>query len=103
MKRIWFITGASRGFGALIAEEALRHGDNVVATARNPETVTSRLGQSANLLALSLDVTNEDQARATADAAVARFESIDARMSSDCLRSQERYCRICDGSAAVMF
>jgi NAD(P)-dependent dehydrogenase (short-subunit alcohol dehydrogenase family) len=35
--KTWFITGASRGFGALIAAHALKAGDNVVATARNPE------------------------------------------------------------------
>ena len=33
--KIWFITGASRGFGALVAERALAKGDGVVATARN--------------------------------------------------------------------
>ena len=37
--RVWFITGASRGFGALIAEAALKSGDAVVATARDPNTV----------------------------------------------------------------
>ena len=31
--RTWFITGASRGFGALIAQEALAKGEAVVATA----------------------------------------------------------------------
>ncbi len=57
--RTWFITGASRGFGALIAEKALAAGDAVVATARNPKTVTDRLGEHPNLLAVPLDVTDE--------------------------------------------
>ena len=30
---VWFITGASRGFGLEIAREALSRGDEVVATA----------------------------------------------------------------------
>ena len=57
--RVWFITGASRGFGALIAEAALKAGDAVVATARDPNTVTARLGQHDRLLATRLDVTSE--------------------------------------------
>jgi NAD(P)-dependent dehydrogenase (short-subunit alcohol dehydrogenase family) len=35
MKKTWFITGASRGFGRIWAEAALMRGDQVTATARN--------------------------------------------------------------------
>jgi NAD(P)-dependent dehydrogenase (short-subunit alcohol dehydrogenase family) len=73
MRKTWFITGASRGFGALIAEAALGQGDNVVATARDPRAVIGRLGQPADLLALPLDVTSEAQAREAAGSAIARF------------------------------
>jgi NAD(P)-dependent dehydrogenase (short-subunit alcohol dehydrogenase family) len=75
--RTWFITGASRGFGALIAEKALAQGDTVVATARNPQAVLSRIGEHPNLLAVALDVTDEAQAHAAAKAAVERFGRID--------------------------
>ena len=34
MKKTWFITGASRGFGRIWAEAALKRGDKVTATAR---------------------------------------------------------------------
>ena len=37
--RVWFITGASTGFGRNLAEAVLANGDRVVATARKPETV----------------------------------------------------------------
>lgn len=75
--KTWFITGASRGFGALVAQRALAQGDNVVATARRPQAVIERLGDSPRLLALPLDVASEAQARAAADAAIARFGRID--------------------------
>lgn len=75
--RTWFITGASRGFGALIAKHALAAGDNVVATARNPQAVTDALGVQPNLLPVALDVTDEAQAHAAAAEAVKRFGAID--------------------------
>ena len=37
--KTWFITGASRGFGALIREAVLASGDTVVATARDPSPI----------------------------------------------------------------
>jgi len=80
--RTWFITGASRGFGALIAKQALAKGDAVVATARDPKSVTAQLGAHPNLLAVGLDVTQEAQAHAAAKAAVQRFGSIDVLVNN---------------------
>ncbi|MFB8828409.1 oxidoreductase [Azotobacter sp. CWF10] len=80
--KTWFITGASRGFGARIAQLALAQGDNVVATARNATAVTERLGQHPNLLALPLDVTDEAQAREAAAHAVERFGRIDVLLNN---------------------
>jgi len=80
--RTWFITGASRGFGTLIAKEALKAGDAVVATARNPEAVVAAIGDHPNLLAVALDVTDEAQAHAAARAAVKRFGRIDVLINN---------------------
>ena len=76
-QRIWFITGASRGMGAEFARTALENGQKVVATARKPETVTAALGESENLLAVALDVTDLDSIAAAVAAAVERFGGID--------------------------
>jgi NAD(P)-dependent dehydrogenase (short-subunit alcohol dehydrogenase family) len=75
--KVWFITGASRGFGALIAKDALSRGDKVVATARNPQTVIDALGHHDNLLALKLDVTDEQAAIEAARQSVDRFSRVD--------------------------
>lgn len=80
--KTWFITGASRGFGALVTERLLAKGDAVVATARNPESVVARFGTHANLLPVALDVTRDGQAIAAADAAVARFGRIDVLLNN---------------------
>ena len=37
MRKVWFITGSSRGFGRELVRAALDTGDAVVATARRPE------------------------------------------------------------------
>ncbi|EJM05924.1 MULTISPECIES: oxidoreductase [unclassified Pseudomonas] len=80
--RTWFITGASRGFGILIAEQALRSGDAVIATARNPQDITERLGEQPNLLALRLDVTREDEAHQAVAEGIKRFGRIDVLINN---------------------
>jgi NAD(P)-dependent dehydrogenase (short-subunit alcohol dehydrogenase family) len=80
--RVWFITGASRGFGALITQEALDAGDAVVATARNPEGLAAKFGNHQNLLTVALDVTSEEQANAAAEQAVKRFGRIDILLNN---------------------
>ncbi len=45
--RVWFITGASRGFGARITAQALAQGDAVVATARDPSAITKQFSENA--------------------------------------------------------
>ncbi|MFI6436958.1 SDR family NAD(P)-dependent oxidoreductase [Streptomyces sp. NPDC050759] len=69
MKKTWFITGASRGFGRIWAEAALSRGDRVAATARRPETLKPLVDTYGDsVLPLTLDVTD----RAAAFAAVRR-------------------------------
>jgi NAD(P)-dependent dehydrogenase (short-subunit alcohol dehydrogenase family) len=80
--RVWFITGASRGFGALIANEALDAGDAVVATARDPSAITQRLGTHERLLTVRLDVTSEMQAYEAVGQAVKAFGRIDVLVNN---------------------
>jgi NAD(P)-dependent dehydrogenase (short-subunit alcohol dehydrogenase family) len=80
--RVWFITGASRGIGALIAEAALADGNAVVAAGRKVAAIKERLGDSPALLAVALDVTDEAQAKAAVQAAVAKFGRIDVLINN---------------------
>lgn len=81
MSKVWFLTGASRGFGAAIAQAILASGDRLVATARDRKSL-EYLGSSDSLLTLSLDVTNEEDAREAVQAALARFETIDVLVNN---------------------
>ena len=60
--RTWFITGASTGFGRILAEEVLKAGGKVIATARNLDTVID-LEQKypGKAKAFALDVTDYPQ------------------------------------------
>ncbi|MND20596.1 Serine 3-dehydrogenase [compost metagenome] len=80
--RTWLITGASRGFGTLIAQQALAAGDAVIATARNPEDIAARLGRHPNLLAVRLDVTREEEAHAAVAAGIKHFGQIDVLVNN---------------------
>jgi NAD(P)-dependent dehydrogenase (short-subunit alcohol dehydrogenase family) len=83
MKKTWFITGASRGFGRIWAEAALERGDNVTATARRLADVAGlqeRFGDA--VLPLALDVTNPDQVQQAVQQAYAHFGKLDVLVNN---------------------
>jgi len=80
--RVWFITGASRGFGARITAQALAQGDAVVATARDPSAITRQFGENPRLLAVKLDVTIEAEAHEAAGQAIKKFGRIDVLLNN---------------------
>jgi len=58
-EKVWFITGASRGFGRQWAIAALQRGDKVAATARDTDTLTDLVEiYGAAILPIKLDVTD---------------------------------------------
>ena len=78
MKRVWFITGSSRGFGRALAKAALEAGDVVAATARRPEQLADLVHEYGDrVLPLALDVTDGPAAAAAIAATRARFGSLD--------------------------
>lgn len=83
MKKTWFITGASRGFGRIWAEAALTRGDQVTATARKLDDIddlTARFGDA--VLPLALDVTNPEQVKQVVNHAYAHFGRLDVLVNN---------------------
>ncbi len=76
--KIWFITGASRGFGRVWADAALKRGDKVAATARKLESVADlKEKYGENVLTLELDVTRPEQVKTALEQAHAYFGRLD--------------------------
>ena len=62
MSKVWFVTGASKGFGREFVLAALERGDKVAATARNTDTLSDLVKQYGDaVLPVELDVTNRDR------------------------------------------
>lgn len=81
-KQVWFITGASRGMGADFARAALGAGHQVVASARNRDAVSQALGESEDLLPVTLDVTKFTDAEAAVQATLDQFGRIDVLVNN---------------------
>src|SRR5260370_35655036 len=79
MKKTWFITGTSKGFGRVWAEAALERGDLVAATARHLdslEELNEKYGDT--VLTLALDVTDKTAVDTAVRRAPDHFRPLDA-------------------------
>jgi NAD(P)-dependent dehydrogenase (short-subunit alcohol dehydrogenase family) len=75
---VWFVTGASSGFGRAIAREVLARGGRLVATGRDPDALQPLVAEDEDrAMALGLDITDAAAVREAVDRAVSRFGRID--------------------------
>jgi NADP-dependent 3-hydroxy acid dehydrogenase YdfG len=83
LRQTWFITGASRGFGLLVAQEALRRGDRVIATARRTDAVTNQLSALPDhALVVAVDVTDQCGIATAVTDGMAAFGRIDVLLNN---------------------
>jgi NAD(P)-dependent dehydrogenase (short-subunit alcohol dehydrogenase family) len=81
--RTWFITGASTGFGRLLAEELLERGECVAATARQLARVEDLETQyPGKARAFALDVTRPAEIEPVVEKALAAFGQIDVLVNN---------------------
>lgn len=80
---VWLITGCSTGLGRALAQQALKAGYRVVATARDPSVLGEIIKEHGEaVLAVELDVTKPDQIRTAIVAAEARFGTVDVLVNN---------------------
>ena len=83
MTTTWFITGASRGMGRELVEQALERGDTVAATLRRPEQLDDLAQRFGDRLArYALDVTDTQAVRGVVGQAFAAHGRIDVVVSN---------------------
>jgi NAD(P)-dependent dehydrogenase (short-subunit alcohol dehydrogenase family) len=79
--KVWFITGASSGFGRELVDEVLRRGERVVAAVRSPASLAD-LAARDDVLVVRLDVTEPAEIEAGVRAAQARFGRVDVLVNN---------------------
>lgn len=83
MKKVWFITGSSRGLGRSLTAAVLANGDYVAATARKPEQLNDLAEKYPDqIYPIQLDVTEYDEVYSSVIAAVAHFGRIDVLVNN---------------------
>ena len=81
--KVWFITGASSGFGRCLVEELLARGERVVATARDPRTLDELVARApGRVLALRLDVTRPAEIESAVAAAIGHYGAVDVLINN---------------------
>jgi NAD(P)-dependent dehydrogenase (short-subunit alcohol dehydrogenase family) len=76
--KVWFVSGASKGLGAVLAQELLSRGYRVAATSRSRAELTRVLGEpSGSFLPLEVDLVDEASVRAAVGKTLEHFGSLD--------------------------
>ncbi|RLK09767.1 NADP-dependent 3-hydroxy acid dehydrogenase YdfG [Micromonospora sp. M71_S20] len=83
MAKRWLITGCSSGLGRALAARLAAEGEQVVATARRPETLGELVAQHpGNVVAAALDVRDPAQCVAAVERAVDAFGGVDVLVNN---------------------
>ena len=83
MKKVWLITGASRGLGFAWAKSALARGDLVIGAARNINNLdVLKQEYSSNFISVQMDVTSEASIKKAVKEGIKLFKKIDVLINN---------------------
>jgi NADP-dependent 3-hydroxy acid dehydrogenase YdfG len=79
MKRIWFVTGTTRGMGVEIIKAAIQQGDSVIATGKSLSKLKAIYSNlpSNQIELVELDIRDEQQVKTAVEIGLKRFGQID--------------------------
>lgn len=76
-KKVWFVTGASKGLGLTFVKELLANNYRVAATLRTKKSLTEAVGENKNFLPIEMDVTSNGEVAKALAATVSHFGQVD--------------------------
>ena len=77
-KKVWFVTGCSKGLGHALVKKLLEEGYPVAAASRDAQTLVNVFGSEGDgFLPLSLNIKDEDAVKAALDQTRKKFGRID--------------------------
>jgi NAD(P)-dependent dehydrogenase (short-subunit alcohol dehydrogenase family) len=77
-KKVWFVTGASKGLGLSLVKKLLQQGYRVAATSRNRKDLEKAVGAGSDaFLSLTVDLSNEGSVEKGIKSTVDHFGSVD--------------------------
>lgn len=84
MKRIWFVTGTTRGMGVEIVKAAIQQGDSVIATGRSLSKLKALYSNlpSDQIELVGLDIRDEQQVKTAVEIGLKRFGQIDVLVNN---------------------
>lgn len=76
-KKVWFITGASKGLGLTLVKKLLSSGYTVAATSRSLNDLSNAVGEYDNFLPLSVDLMSEESVETAVRKTISKFGQLD--------------------------
>ena len=76
-KKVWYVTGASKGLGLSLVKQLLRDDYRVAATSRNAGELDKEIRSNSNFLSLGMDITDEGSVRESIAKTLKKFGTID--------------------------
>lgn len=76
-KKVWFVTGASKGLGLTLVKELLANNYRVAATSRTKKSLIKAVGEKENFLPIKMDLTSNNEVAKAIEATVNHFGQID--------------------------
>ncbi|MDX6180788.1 SDR family oxidoreductase [Flavobacterium sp. Fl-77] len=82
-KKIWFVTGASKGLGLTLVKKLLLQGFSVAATSRDRKSLIKEIGEeNENFLPIEMDLTKNDDVRNAIETTIGHFGRIDVLVNN---------------------